>query len=232
MRARTIPILLGFGLCLSLTSAGCQPTEEQIISDAEKPVSSLTDPNKKAAYLRIVNVSGSPVNPVDKQRPLTGEIANLESSRMVAASSKMTELSLGEKIPSVPTQLKSGSGTTVVALPNGKVGIISDEKRNADGGNNVRVVFMDENGQTLTAGPEIKATGPTSDPVLSPGAELTLATGDYTVKGGPVKGSASVKVEAKFAYTFLFIKEGSKFVPFLLLNGDNQRPAGAGMSGT
>jgi hypothetical protein len=204
-----------FAVLTPLLAVGCGQSQA---AKEEAAVARLKN-RPKAGFVRIVNLSGTPLPIVAKGRPIMAEVPSGGFSRLVAFGAGKGMLKAGTS--EVGVDLKPGEGTSVVVFPSSRPEIIDGEVR-TPGKENVRVVIAKGDGSVPFPSTGVTITGPTATKVDAATKTLSLSLGDYRV------GGESVKIEPKCAYTFLLVPFENKWHVFPMLNTANERPAGAG----
>jgi hypothetical protein len=118
----------------------------------------------------------------------------------------------------VPLALEEGAVATEIVLKDAKTGLFFDGRRYADDSGNVRVFFVDENGNPDPSAPAQKLEGGEGTE-LSHDQSLNLPTETYSY------GDATVEILPKYAYSFYFVKQGDTYQAHFLINADPSKPS-------
>ena len=190
--------------------------------------------NNKPGFIRLVNFGETPATMFQGDRPLfAGTTEKGIPSRMVplgvGAKKLIIQIGKDTKIP-VEVMMESDKATYVMLMADEKTvtNMFAGSYRPNDSGN-VAILFLDENGSPVPEGPKVSIKGGTGTSNAGAGT-VSVGSGSCTVSGANLTESADTDIEDKAAYTFVMLKSGDKFKPFLMRNTASEKAVSAGQS--
>lgn len=188
---------------------------------------------KDPGFFRIVNLTKYTYELREGNRQMTNSVEPGGVSKMLTiGEGARTVTLLGEEKPrDVKVTITTQVGTTMVLKADGTYFVVNGEPRRPVDGQNVFVASVDMEGKPVT-GTSFPVNGLLGKKELPADKPLvTLGLGDWSTTGSIYSQQTTRKIEDKFSYTFLFIKDSSgKFRPFFMLNTPNEKPIAAGSS--
>lgn len=209
----------------ALGLVGCGPSaEDQKEADAIKRIQNRQQPGS----VRALNLGSDSVLLYDRGRQLAQAAETGLANRMmpVGTGKKKVTVGVGGTKTDIEVDFESNMGSTIIVGSNGKVlGVLNHEFRHPTDEANVNIFFVNADGSMATSG-SATVRGPGGATTLKAGDKMVaLQEGEWTGDGG-----ASIKIEPKYAYSFVFIQTNGAFKPYLLLNTANDKPAAASAS--
>lgn len=216
-RFHTLSILTALG-ALVVLGAGCKSKEQLALEKVAQ--------RKPPGYVRGVNLSDATVTLLDGNRT----VGELPGGRATAATTlsagKRTLTAKGAEEKSAAVEAESRKVYTAIVWPDGEFTVAPEgQPRKPEDMTNGWVMIVGRKGVNSSgSGTLLDPSGKKMD--LKHGQTLTLMPGEYK----STDGTMAIKVNPEYSYTILFLEDGGKTRPFILLNSDDRKPAAAGQS--
>lgn len=181
---------------------------------------------KPPGFVRIINLSGNPVEAFEGTRGLGKAAAHTSSKPTTLGAGDRSVIIKGGKDPeaTVKFSVVTKKVYAVVVWPDGSVSTLPDgTSRLPEDMTNGWIFFADRNG--VKSGGKASIVTPSGSKMdVSAGQSMTLAPGVYK----SADGTAQIKVESKYSYVFYFFDDGGKTIPAFVINSDDVQAAIAG----
>ncbi|MEQ1824225.1 MAG: hypothetical protein ABL949_17090 [Fimbriimonadaceae bacterium] len=196
--------------------AGCSNSKEAQAIDKMKN-------NPKAGHVRVFNASTGKVDVKYRNISYGAAESGLATAfKPAGVGTSKISLIINGTPKEVEAPLKSDIGTTICVLAGGEIAFIEDEPRYPKGGQNARVLFLDEKMKPVE-GATAELVGPAGKTTFKSAETMaSIAAGDW-------KGAVgNTNVDPTYFYTIIFTKGKAGWDAHFLVNSPTDKPVSAG----